>query len=69
MKTQPSLLESLHYPVMLSEIIQITSPIKGGLFLDCTFGGGGYSKALLKFSKTKVIGLDRDDNFNFFAKK
>ena len=69
MKTQPTSLESLHYPVMLSEIIQITSPIKGGLFLDCTFGGGGYSKALLKFSKTKVIGLDRDDKVNFIAKK
>ena len=46
---------------MLSEIIQISSPQKGGIFVDCTFGGGGYSKALLKFPKTKVIGIDRDD--------
>ena len=69
MKTQPTSLESLHYPVMLSEIIQITSPIKGGLFLDCTFGGGGYSEALLKFSNTKVIGLDRDAKVNFIAKR
>ena len=36
------------------EIIKISSPSKGGVFVDCTFGGGGYSKALLKYSKTKV---------------
>ena len=45
MKTQKSSLEFSHFPVMLSEIIQIASP-KGGLFIDCTFGGGGYSKAI-----------------------
>ena len=53
MKTQTSSLEFSHFPVMLSEIIQISSPFKGGLFVDCTFGGGGYSKALLKISKNK----------------
>ena len=55
-----SSLELSHFPVMLSEVIQTSTPSKGGFFLDCTFGGGGYSKALLTFSKTKVIGLDRD---------
>ena len=45
---------------MLSEVIQISSPKKGGLFVDCTFGGGNYSNALLEFPKTKVIGIDRD---------
>ena len=60
MITQKSSLEYYHYPVMLSEIIQISSPKKGGLILDCTFGGGGYSQELLKFSNTKVIGIDRD---------
>ena len=60
MKTQKSSLELSHFPVMLSEVIQASTPSKGGLFLDCTFGGGGYSKALLTFSKTKVVGLDRD---------
>ena len=52
--------EFFHYPVMLDEVIKICSPGKGGVFIDCTFGGGGYSKKLLKFSKTKVIALDRD---------
>ena len=56
-----SLPESSHFPVMLDEIIKICSPDKGGFYIDCTFGGGGYSKKLLQFSKTKVIALDRDD--------
>ena len=52
--------ETPHFPVMLDEVIKICSPDKGGTYIDCTFGGGGYSKKLLKFSKTKVIALDRD---------
>ena len=56
-----SSLEKKHFPVMLEEIIQICkNPNKNQLIIDCTFGGGGYSEALLKFSKTKVIALDRD---------
>jgi len=53
--------ESSHFSVMLDEVIKICSPDKGGVYIDCTFGGGGYSKKLLKFSKTKVIALDRDE--------
>ena len=60
MKTRTSSLELSHFPVMLSEIIKISNPAKGGFFIDCTFGGGSYSKALLKFSKTEVISFDRD---------
>ena len=69
MKTQKSSLEFYHFPVMLSEIIQISSPSRGGFFVDCTFGGGGYSKALLKFPKTKVLGIDRDNAVIPTAKK
>ena len=49
-----------HYPVFLKEIISIITPQYGGTFIDCTFGQGGYSKKILKFSNTKVIGIDRD---------
>ena len=49
-----------HYPVLLSELISIISPQYGGTFIDCTFGQGGYSKKILEFPDTKVIGLDRD---------
>ena len=69
MKNQTSSLEYSHFPVMLNEIIKISSPTNGGVFIDCTFGGGGYSSALLKYSKTKVIGIDRDDAVSSIAKK
>jgi 16S rRNA (cytosine1402-N4)-methyltransferase len=53
-----------HYPVLLSELISIITPQYGGTFIDCTFGQGGYSKKILDFTDTKVIGLDRDiDSF------
>ena len=60
MKTQKLSLEFSHFPVMLNEVTQISLANKGGLFVDCTFGGGNYSTALLKFPKTKVIAFDRD---------
>ena len=49
-----------HYPVLLNELISIISPQRGGTFIDCTFGQGGYTKKILSFSGTKVIALDRD---------
>ena len=69
MNTQKSSLEFSHFPVMLNEIIEISSASRGGVFIDCTFGGGGYSKELLKYPKTKVIGLDRDTYIISIAKK
>ena len=49
-----------HYPVLLNELISIITPQYGGTFIDCTFGQGGYTKKILNFPETKVIGLDRD---------
>ena len=49
-----------HYPVLLKEIISIITPQYGGTFIDCTFGQGGYTKKILEFENTKVIGIDRD---------
>ncbi len=49
-----------HYPVLLNELVSIITPQYGGTFIDCTFGQGGYTKKILNFPKTKVIGLDRD---------
>jgi 16S rRNA (cytosine1402-N4)-methyltransferase len=45
---------------MLNEVLKISSPTNGGSFVDCTFGGGSYSKEILKFPKTNVQALDRD---------
>ena len=61
MNNYTSSLETSHFSVMLNEVIKISSPSKGGIYIDCTFGGGGYSKTLLEFSKTIVKGLDRDN--------
>ena len=69
MNNQSSSLDLSHFPVMLNEVIKISSPANGGKFIDCTFGGGGYSKQLLKFPKTIVNGLDRDKTVNVIAKK
>ena len=50
MNLSVSSLEKNHFPVMLEEVVQIcSSSNKNQLIIDCTFGGGGYSKALLKF--------------------
>ena len=65
---QTSSLEFSHFPVMLDEIIKLCAPKKGGVFVDCTFGGGGYSRRLLKFSKTKVKAFDRDQFISKIAK-
>ena len=58
-----------HYPVLLDEILSIISPQNGGTFIDCTFGQGGYSKALLRYKNTNVIALDRDPNSKIIAEK
>ena len=58
-----------HYPVMLEQVLQVCQPEKGGLFVDCTFGSGGYSNAILSFPKTKVIALDRDSSTQQYVSK
>ena len=58
-----------HYPVLLKEIISIISPQYGGTFIDCTFGQGGYTKEILKYSGTNVIGIDRDNDSKKVADK
>ena len=56
-----------HYPVMLNQVLKACEVDKGGLFIDCTFGSGGYSNAILSFPKTRVIGLDRDSYTQQYA--
>lgn len=49
-----------HLPVMLAEVMEALQPRDGGVYLDGTFGRGGYARALLEAVDCKVIGLDRD---------
>ena len=60
MNATMSLEKIKHYPVMLNQVLSIISPQRGGTYIDCTFGAGGYSREILKFPDTKVIALDRD---------
>ncbi len=51
-----------HVPVLFRRIIEWLSPQSGGLYIDATFGAGGYSRAILEQPGTRVIGIDRDHN-------
>ena len=67
MNTTISLEKTKHYPVMLDQILSIISPQRGGTFIDCTFGGGGYSEGILKYPETKVFAIDRDKSTKVYA--
>jgi 16S rRNA (cytosine1402-N4)-methyltransferase len=49
-----------HLPVMTAEVLEFLRPGPGGLFVDCTVGLGGHSRAILEAGASRVIGLDRD---------
>jgi 16S rRNA (cytosine1402-N4)-methyltransferase len=49
-----------HTPVMLGEVLQTLSPKDGEHYVDGTFGGGGYSRAILEAADCRVLGIDRD---------
>ena len=69
MNNHTSSLEFSHFPVMLNEILKITSPFNGGKYIDCTFGGGGYSREILKIPRTEIAAIDRDNNIKSIAKE
>ena len=46
-----------HFPVLLNELVSIISPLYGGTFIDCTFGGGSYSEKILEEVTNNVIAL------------
>ncbi len=48
-----------HIPVLIRPLIRAVSPVSG-VWLDGTFGAGGYTRALLEAGADKVIGVDRD---------
>ncbi len=50
----------LHKPVMLPEVLRNLAPKKNEVYLDATFGAGGYSRAILESCECKVYAIDRD---------
>jgi len=51
-----------HIPVLGARIAEFLNTRDGGIYVDATFGAGGYSRAILAAADTNVIGIDRDPN-------
>ncbi|MGB2782804.1 MAG: 16S rRNA (cytosine(1402)-N(4))-methyltransferase RsmH [Atribacterota bacterium] len=51
-----------HIPVLTKEILNYLNLKKGGVYIDCTLGGGGHSKAILEkiYPQGSLIGIDQD---------
>ncbi|WDI30386.1 16S rRNA (cytosine(1402)-N(4))-methyltransferase RsmH [Hyphococcus flavus] len=52
--------QAVHTPVMLKEVLAALAPKEGGVYVDATFGAGGYSRAILNAADCTVYGFDRD---------
>ena len=62
-----------HVPVLLDEVLEALAPEGGKIYVDGTFGAGGYTRAVLEEADCYVLALDRDpsvrDNVEIFKEK
>jgi 16S rRNA (cytosine1402-N4)-methyltransferase len=49
-----------HAPVLVEKVIEAVAPVDGGVLVDATYGGGGYSRAALAVANVTVLAVDRD---------
>jgi 16S rRNA (cytosine1402-N4)-methyltransferase len=49
-----------HVPVLVDAVVAALAPRDGAVYVDATFGGGGYSRALLSAARCRVLAIDRD---------
>lgn len=56
--------QSYHIPVLLQETISALNIVSDGIYVDCTFGGGGHSKAILEKlgDHGKLVAFDQDED-------
>ena len=52
--------DAFHEPVLPAEVLAALEPGRGGVFVDCTIGLGGHTRALIEAGAERVIGFDRD---------
>ncbi len=57
---------SPHYSVLLKEVLEYLNIKENGKYLDCTFGAGGYSKAILEQANCHLTALDQDPNVHCY---
>jgi 16S rRNA (cytosine1402-N4)-methyltransferase len=60
MAAETPLMSSPHVPVMLAEVLAALAPRDGAVIIDCTFGAGGYTRAILDAAQIRVFAIDRD---------
>jgi 16S rRNA (cytosine1402-N4)-methyltransferase len=59
--TEPKAEERVgHVPVLLDAVLAVLAPRDNAVYVDGTFGGGGYSEALLAAARCRVFGIDCD---------
>ena len=57
----------IHIPVLLDEVVKALSLNQDEVYVDATFGLGGYTKAILSNQNCKVVAIDRDPHAKIFA--
>ena len=53
-------MSATHIPVLVAEVLAALGPRDGALYLDGTFGDGGWSEAMLEAARCRVVAIDRD---------
>ncbi len=51
-----------HIPVLAGRAVEWLAVRDGGIYVDATFGAGGYTRAILETPGARVIGVDRDQS-------
>ncbi len=54
------MMDARHIPVLAPQAIEFLQVRDGGVYIDGTFGAGGYARAILNAANARVIGIDRD---------